>query len=252
MLCYTYDNTFDGLLTVIAETLTSKHRPQNIVPQNNLQSELFAATIHIQTDTNRAQRLFFQLKRVSPETLKNLLYYKFSEKEGFELALMHYIHAAFEFGDRVNNNRYDENIVTILKIAQKVSFEAHRFQGILRFKKLANNIYYAPFEPDHNIIELLAHHFKARLSDQQWLIHDLKRKTALYYNKQTLNSFCVDLPNKELIEKNLTTDLLATEEKEVQILWRTFFNNITIKERLKPKLQQKFIPKKYHHYLTEL
>ncbi len=252
MLYYTYDNTFEGLLTVIAETLTTKHRPQNIFPQDNLQCSLFADIIHIKTDTNRAQRLFFQLKRLAPETLKNLLYYKLSEKEGLEFALMDYIHAAFELGDRVNNNRYNENIDTILKIGRKVSFEAHRLKGLLRFKKLNNNTYYAPFEPDHNIIDLLAQHFCARLSDQQWLLHDIKRKTALYYNKKDLEPFYISQPNKELLEKKLNSTALAVEESKVQELWCEFFNTIAIKERHNPKLQQKFIPKKYHKYLTEI
>lgn len=65
-------------------------------------------------------------------------------------------------------------------MARKVSRESHRMLGLIRFRNLPEDIYYAPIKPDFNILTILAPHFARRLPSQKWVIHDKKKGTGRY------------------------------------------------------------------------
>lgn len=73
-------------------------------------------------------------------------------------------------------------IDAITETAKKVAYEVHRFHGFLRFRRVYGDLYYAPIEPDHNIIALLIPHFTARYAGQKWFIHDRRRNLGAYYD----------------------------------------------------------------------
>jgi len=49
----------------------------------------------------------------------------------------------------------------------------------------------------------------------------------------------------------LNEKLMAEDEKQFQELWKGYFNSMTIKERINPKLHRQNLPKRYWKYLTE-
>ena len=61
----------------------------------------------------------------------------------------------------------DPAVHAVHRAARTVSREIHRFKGLLRFRRLQDGLYWAPFEPDYDIISTLAPHFRARLADQR-------------------------------------------------------------------------------------
>ena len=89
---------------------------------------------------------------------------------------------------------------------------------------------------------LIAEHFKERLSDQPWIIHDAKRNVfALYDTNQVIFT-------KEDI--SVYTDNGADETFEE--LWKSYFKAIAIENRKNPKLQKQFLPRRYWKNLTEM
>ncbi len=40
-------------------------------------------------------------------------------------------------------------------------------------------------------------------------------------------------------------------EQNIQNLWKQFFDSIAIKDKIKPRLQRQFLPKRYWKYLIE-
>jgi probable DNA metabolism protein len=108
---------------------------------------------------------------------------------------------------------------------------------------MEGDYYYAALEPDYNIISLLALHFSKRLSDQRWVIHDLKRKSAVVYDKE--GWFLTS------IAKPLNSHL-STDEKDFQGLWKLYFKNIAIENRKNPRLQKQYMPVRYWAHLVEM
>ncbi|WP_313956665.1 DUF4130 domain-containing protein [Aliarcobacter butzleri] len=93
-----------------------------------------------------------------------------------------------------------------------------------------------------NRLEHLGKHFLKRFNNQNFIIHDLNRKLAFV---KIQNDFSVqevaffDEPN------------YSSNEQKFQKLWKSFFNAVTIKERLKPKLQKQLVPLLYRTYMSE-
>ena len=93
--------------------------------------------------------------------------------------------------------------------------------GLIRFKEVGPNFLYAEFEPDNNVIEGLSKHFKARLKNQNWIIHDKKRKIVSIYN--TTDYMITD-------EGDFNFSLLENvDDKLYEELWKTFYNSLAIK-----------------------
>ena len=165
-----------------------------------------------------------------------------SEALGIELRLFKYLKIGFKLGSKVNDLLTDENVREVQKFSSKVAFEAHRFLGLVRFQEF-RGILYAAIEPSYNILELLGNHFKARLSNEKWIIHDIKRKIGIVYE------------NNQWVLRDLNFEKLeSTEEEELfyQNLWKTFYKSIAIKERTNERLQMQHMPKKYWNNLIEM
>lgn len=45
---------------------------------------------------------------------------------------------------------------------------------------------------------------------------------------------------------------VSMEEAEYRRLWKTFFDNIAIKQRTNPRCQRNFMPERYWKHLTEM
>ena len=143
---------------------------------------------------------------------------------------------------RSMENLSNSDILALYKCYNAVARESHGMMGLIRFSELNNGIYYAHFEPTYDLLGLVVPHFKARLADQIWVIHDTKRKKAAFYNKDTVH--ISDLDDVGALD-------FSNVEVDFQKMWRTYFDHIAISERKNPKLQQQKMPKKYWKFLTE-
>ena len=131
------------------------------------------------------------------------------------------------------------------KYYKKVAQEAHMFTGFVRFKEIAPLSFYAQIEPVYNILPIILNHFTLRFSDQNFIIHDLKREKAIMYNKES--SIITDLSKDEgYLLSNLNND------ENFESLWKTFYKSVNIKERENSKLRNQHMPKRYWNHLTEI
>lgn len=192
MICYLYDGSFEDLLTCIYEAYYNKLKPENIVRDCYYVQTLITQPLYIATDNIKANKVYLAIKnKISKEPLQWIFYTYLSDTEGAEDLIYSYVKLGFQLGENINLHLHNQIVINMLKLYRKVSFESHRMLGLIRFKCIGKNMYYAPLEPDHNIIGVIANHFALRLSDQNFIIHDLKREIAVIYNtkKWVLTSF---------------------------------------------------------------
>lgn len=247
MKIFIYDNTFLGFLTAVYDTFYAKEKPDKIVSKfdylRDFQLQLDSEIVEIKEDEIKADKVSQSvIKKISPQSLRNLYYLFLSSEYEKGNYAYYYLRFAFNKGKSADMFMVEDCVKKVHDTVKKVSFEKHRMKGLLRFKMLENGIYYAAFEPDHDIAELLAPHFSIRLRDQYWIIHDVKRLKAVLYNK---NDWVVT----NLTEKELPP--LSNREKEIQEIWKKYFKHIAIKERQNSKLQKSFMPVRYWKYLVE-
>ena len=242
MRTYLYDGTFESFLTALSLALESPEECA-IARQAGAEAGLFSEFLNSGTDPARAgaMRDFFE-RRGSGESWHHARYAFLSEAAGAEDAVLAYARLIKEKGRAADDMLADDRVKRVHGLSASVGGEAHMFKGFVRFKELADKTLYAKIEPDHNILPLLTGHFKGRLGEFNWVIHDARRgRAALYFNGGLVYA---PLTQARALE-------FDGKEAQVQALWRHFFKTAAIKERTNPKLQRQNVPLKYRKNLTE-
>lgn len=243
MIVYIYDGSFDGLLTSIYEAFYSQIKPDQIIREEDYIENFLAEKVLIKTDGVKADKVYRAIiDKISPSVLKRVFYAYLSELPESGMQILKYLQLGFKIGANVDLNLVDENVLEIDNISKKVGKERHRVIGLLRFKKIKEDLLYARIEPDYNVIALTARHFIERMSSENFIIHDTRREIAVFYNKE------------EWIVKSLEKpeDFMVKDSEEIyEDLWKTYFNAISIERKVNPKLQKRNMPMRYWKYLTE-
>lgn len=248
---YTYDGTFQGLLSVVYERFKRKEYKGSIgIRDRNL---LFQGE-YIETELERSERVFEKLEGVAGRGVVRKLFIAFlSEKMGIEDDIFSYICSLIKRGGSIEGI-YLRSVEAVDRAAMRASHEAHKFKGFVRFRRIKDDTYYAIINPDCNVLPLIADHFAGRFSDQDFVIHDVRRGMALAYSSKDKNSEISRLTgvSEELLTYAEGSALLHNEEEGYMDLWRTFFDAVSIEGRENPRCQRNFMPKKYWRNLVEV
>jgi probable DNA metabolism protein len=244
MLDLIYDGSFEGLMTCMYEAFKLRYKVSGIYPESNYQVNLFLENMNIVTDTKKAETVCSSvISRISHEALENIIYAFLSENSSLGICIYNYLSLGWKMGCKADSYLSNDSILKIHDTRERVFGERHRMLGLIRFRHLKGDVYYAPIEPDYNITGLLVPHFIKRIPCENFIIHDVKRNIAALYNR------------KECILADFSMDnnpILDDDEYEYQELWRQYFKSIAITERVNPSLQRGHMPVRYWKYLTEM
>lgn len=252
MAIYQYDGTPEGLFTAFETAARDGGTPDGFATNGTPGGlDLFSETVTVVTDPGMAAAFGRRLRQVDKHLPGELIRGFLSEVDGVELLLYHYVLTLARSGGAVRVNRTDPVIERIRRILQKVGSETHRLKGLLRFEELADGLLWASCEPAFNVTPLLAPHFTARLRNHRWIICDVKRGTAIYYDRAEVQA--VELEDRVLTSlKNRGQLPGRTGGSDSYVdLWRTFFKSVAIEDRKNPELQRQFMPKRFWKWLPE-
>jgi len=241
MAVWTFDGTFNGFLCLIHESSRRKERPEGILGGGKNQPFLFE-TVPTETDERLAASVRTALAaRLSRRVLTEGYYAFLSAMPGREMAVYRCFALAWTAGPGAAGLLADERVRTVHEAGRAVSRERHRFLGLLRFSELGG-VLYAPFEPEGDILPLVAGHFARRLGGERWIIHDTGRSKAAVYENGTwrIAGFSTGGPLP-----------LSGREREIRDLWKRYFSSTAVQTRKNPGLQRQFMPKKYWKHLPE-
>lgn len=243
MIHFIYDGSFDGLLTCIYEAYHRTEKPEKILFREDDQENLLVQKVYIEQDKVKAEKVYAAIRtKISRNALKNVFYAFLSEQEDAGSLIYRYIQLGFKMGNAIDQHLSDDRVLDMHKIVQKVTKEKHLMLGLVRFRKLGDNLYYAPITPDFQILGLLAPYFAKRMADQNWIIHDTGRNIAAVYNQKEW------MITEMILEKSVD---IIEEERFYQQLWQQYFKSIAIKNRINPKLQKRYMPRRYWNNLVE-
>lgn len=243
MIHYIYDGSFEGILTAIYHAYYNKEIPEQILSQDDLQESLMVRKVYIETDMEKADKVYHSVEtKISKQAMKNIFYVYLSEERDRGTMIYQYLKLGWKMGKSIDGNLKNNHVLVVQNMYKKVSKEIHLMLGLVRFKELKNNVLYAAIEPDYNIVFALADHFAERISNERWIIHDIRRNIAVVYNKEEWL----------LTELKLKGDIeLHQEEESYQKLWKQYFKSISIENKVNPRLQKGYMPVRYWKHLIE-
>ncbi|WP_337528161.1 TIGR03915 family putative DNA repair protein [Zhenhengia sp.] len=242
---YLYDGSFEGFLTAIFYAYQDKESSL-ITREINYIPHLLYEPIKVNVEQDKFKRVYTSIQtKLSTAILSTVYYLYLSELKGFENLCLDYLKLCYRYGESINLAKNNDTIIQVDSFRRRVTLEVHRFNGFVRFKEISPKYFYAQIEPDHNILPLLSEHFIKRFSDQYFIIHDLKRKTALVYNQEEVYLQQLSLQQSNALASNNIID-------PFQDLFKSYYDSTTIKERKNPKLQRSFVPKRYWKHLAEM
>lgn len=245
---YIYDGTFDGLLTIVFDCYISKCIPFDIVTTEKYIPNILDKTTFVSTDSVKAKRIWNGVHNSICYTALYDCYYAFlSCQEGKELLILKYLLHGFKVGAKIVNQLSIYYVLQIAKLRKRVFGEAHRLKGLVRLSEVGNNLWYSSIHPDNNVIEPVGQFLMERFPNQNLILHDKSRNLVFLYSIKSKNNYEItSVPN------NIKIPTFSEEEKQFQKLWKTFFNTVSISERVNPRLQMQFMPKKYWQDLVEM
>lgn len=248
---FIFDGSFEGLLTAIFDVYCFLPEKFRLYHDKTYQPELTCTPHLVVTDAQKADRVWAGLKKKLSVRARNTFFSAFlSEDITVHNDCIAYARYVFSNPEGAEGNIAHPAVLSLLQAEKKVNRERHRMKAFVRFAKTADTIYYAPIEPDFNVLPLIAGFFRDRFADQQWLIYDVKRQYGLFYDLSDVKEITLEkatLPTATFVAGSV----FSTDEELVQALWKDYFKNTTILARKNLSLHIRHVPKRYWKYLSE-
>jgi probable DNA metabolism protein len=206
------------------------------------QQRLDAEYIFIDTDEEKAQRVFTALTNAAPQAAENAFYAYSSPLDSRYMDILKYISHAFSKKSAADRYLQLDYVRNVLQMRSYAGMETHKLHGFVRFAQTRSGVLYSEIAPVNDVLYFVSLHFTERLISEAWVIHDIKRKKAAIYDTKQL--VLVETGDSANIE-------LAPGEEQFQDLFIGFLESVAIKDRVNPKLQRQLLPNRYRPYMTE-
>ncbi|HPU63573.1 MAG TPA: TIGR03915 family putative DNA repair protein [Mobilitalea sp.] len=246
------DNSIDGIFTAVYEAWSSGYGHDNVMIEELCEKndysnmQLFSEYVTVKTDLNKALKVSRSIKqKISEEAFEIVCRVALSDYRQKGDLIYRFLILGFHLGRDVVNHLSNDVVNQMLKINRNVGNEVHHFLGFLRFSQLDNNVLVSVIHPKNNILSLLAPHFADRLPQEKFIIFDGGRNLCVLH-----------VPGRPWIISDIPetgSDIVKELENNdiYKELWKTFFENIAIKERTNLKLQRNNLPLRYRNDMTE-
>ena len=243
------EDSLEGIFTAIYDAFVYKNNlnfPYNdniqiaIGEEGNL--SLFAKEISIKTDITKAQKTVGAIQnKLGFSVFNTLLLALCHYDDNRATIVLAYLVRAFKTGLQIQEYLADEYVMRVLELSRKVSNEADKMRGFLRFKDI-NNILISEIEPKCNLVPIIAEHFEDRFVNENFIIYDRKRNYSVVHPAYKQSYFVTG--------KLINSDKLATNDY-FEDLWKQYFNTMEIKERENYNCQRTLLPEWYRKNMVE-
>lgn len=256
----THDGSWPGYLCACAEALNAPEPVPRVVGYD-APLGLFESRMAVARDDGRAAALWDRLTaKAGVPAMRIVLEAFLSERPDARTNAAVVIRRLRRDGADALRDLADPVVLSVDKAANRSRREAERTTGIARLSELADGSWYAPLEPECDVLPLVADHFAARFAAMRFALHDLRRGRAVLHEPGRpwllADGFALNRAGSDGEGDGapgyIDPGMLSSDESRIRDLWRRYFSATAIEGRLNPGLQSAHIPKKYWRLLTEM
>lgn len=234
-----YDGSYEGFLSACHKALRMGDDPVEIVSEG--QNQLIMGRFEVVgTSVEEAKLMVGWVERHMGERAVKLSELAFrSEARKRESKLLSFFRVGLNEGKSWECPPWPPEVEVVVKMARFTLREYHRWRGITRFRRVSDGGFYlAEVEPDADILDFLARHFRKRMPDVAWEIHDVRRRRKVSHHAGPA-------PSKDLIERP------SSPQDWVSAVWDRYFNAVSLPERRNLRLKKAHLPVRYWNFVPE-
>ena len=236
---YIFDGTTQGFLTAFLQAFSDENA---LVSSKQIQLPLGQELVTVTANPTLAQKAADRLKSFDRDILHDLDTLLRSGMPDNEQIAFRYLRLVATEKCPVGKRLAHPDVFAAVTCMKRVGLEIHRLHGFVRFMETASGALYAPITPDNDICDLLLPHFRARLTNYPFVLHDITRKKAAVYDgKNTFNAY---LPHADVV--------ISANEQAWQDLWKHYYKSVNIPSRERLKQMRAELPIRYRTHLPEL
>ncbi len=235
-----FDGGFDGLMSLVFDTYSIRDDVGAVSEYSGVDSLLPSRYFALNPEKARRIKAYIDKKLGTDFAFMVRAAYLSKREERFR-AIVKTIHLSCGMGKSALD-LLDNEVLTFIACQREVSWEAHRFMGILRFRQMGDDSLLAVFAPKHNVLTLVLPHFADRFPEERLILYDEDRHLAGLSGQGKM----------DFVEVERLSPRDCLQEAGLQDLWRVFFDHLAIKERFNPRLQQQHLPRYTWKNLTEM
>ena len=240
MNIYITDGTERGFYSAAFYACTDKNC--TVTSSKNWQIPLGADIVPVEPNDERAERVRKKLREYDRGALREISLILRRGADTREMTALEYLRLIVKERRPVREMLSRPAVLNAAAEIKKVTHESHRFTGFLRFMEGENGVFYAPFSPDNDILELIVPHFIRRLKTQPFVIHDVTRKIAALWNTRE----CLLTATDEKV--NIC---LSEYENIFRDLWKEYYRSVNIAQRPHEKQMKGYMPVRYWKFMPE-
>ena len=243
MIILKCEDSFEGILTAVFVGWNLVRTDEvSIETKARSNMVLFAQYREVVTDLSKSVRVANGLIKISEKAHYMTYMAAMADSDDKGTAIFGFIRRCFEIGERAVGDLHNRDVATVFELSRNVEREYWHYRGFLRFVKY-NHFLLGQYEPDNDIMILMADFFCDRLLQENFVIVDMNRHKAAVHAAGEY--FVVCDADTELISELEMSD----EERSIKEIFNTFQNTIGIESRRNLKLQQQNMPLRFRKYM---
>lgn len=236
---YQTDGSKTDFFTAVFDGYADKE--SRITSKQAFQTALGDKFVRVFPSDEKAARVINKLKEIDAAILREIDYILRTPYPDKEQTAFLYLRQAVSRGAPVRGMLALPEVRKASDYVKRVSFEAERLRGFLRFHETADGLFYAATSPDNDVVDLLAPHFFARFQKVPFVLHDVKReKACLSDGRSTL-----------LTEAKNAQILLSEAEERFSALWTKYYKTVYIPSRKNERQMKRYMPVRYWKFMPE-
>ncbi|GGW32101.1 TIGR03915 family putative DNA repair protein [Arenibacter certesii] len=212
-----YDGSLNGFLCAVYRAFESKLRVIDIQKIEKSQKGLFTEVETVFTDINKARRVWTGIQKKNNVAVKTIYFSFLSETKGIEIQLYKYICSLYITSSEDESEELHAIRIKLYQYAGMVSREKLRIESIAKFRVSQDDIYFSAVSPHYDVLPLISKYYRSKFPHKEFVIYDLKRRYAIYYDLETTQIIKLDLSHihtsgplsNTTIQPLITTELIA-------------------------------------------
>lgn len=240
-LIYLYDGTFSGFLCCAWRALCRDEHPEDLLLASEAPVTLFEMQ-EIGTDWETARRMKAAIREKMGEGALALVQRSFlCSLPRRELHIIAFLFLGKREGKRAVGLRTHPDVEPLVRAVRHLHNEAEAFRGFVRFSELGGALV-SVIEPKNQVLPLIGAHFSRRYPDEVLVIYDKTHRSVLLSDRGQLKlGYLAEFEPAEA----------GREERNYRALWQSFYEAISIRQRMDPRCRMSHMPQRYWAQLTE-